>query len=595
MKLMKKTLSVVLAVLMLASVCVFSASAAETVTFGGEVVAIDGGKVIVPAKAVYYEAADGSLCFPGDIIEVTAGDAFTAATATVAADNAFSYWQGVDSDESDTFGIRARGAVATADIAAADEIGFVIVPKIAPDLTADFAASQYAHKVAVADKADSYDNAVEVAGKQYQVCLKGLKGDIKSEKFLFAMYVKTGDAYTYSVIGAESHNSIPRAELNGDIEAILAAGAAMAKGTTSGYEVTITGTVASIANTQYGNMNVEDANGNTILVYGTYSSTGAVRFDAMETQPKVGDEVTITGEIKNYNGTVQINNGRLMAHTVNEVEVPKIEGTQAILEAAYALASGEVLSGGVHEYTLTGTIISIDTEYSSQYGNITVTIACEGFETMPIQAYRLKGADEAQTALIGVNDVITVTGTITNYNGTIEFNQGCTFTGWVDNADPEPEVPDIPDVPAGSEVVFEFGDNGDATHSDGNTTAVSAGHSYTSGAYTLTFDTCSRVYKDARDAKGNSCIKLGSSSKAASFTFTVPEEVDSVIILAAKYKSNTSKLEINGTTHTLTKASNNGEYDVIVIDTTTNKTITGATLSGGYRVMINSITFVLGE
>lgn len=590
MKLMKKTLSVVLAVLMLASVCVFSASAAETVTFGGEAVAIDGGKVIVPAKAVYYEAADGSLCFPGDIIEVTAGDAFTAATATVAADNAFSYWQGVDSDESDTFGIRARGAVATADIAAADEIGFVIVPKIAPDLTADFAASQYAFKVAVADKADSYGNAVEVAGKQYQVCLKGLKGDIKSEKFLFAMYVKTGDAYTYSVIGAESHNSIPRAELNGDIEAILAAGAAMAKGTTSGYEVTITGTVASIANTQYGNMNVEDANGNTILVYGTYSSTGAVRFDAMETQPKVGDEVTITGEIKNYNGTVQINNGRLMAHTVNEVEIPKIEGTQAILEAAYALASGEVLSGGVHEYTLTGTIISIDTEYSSQHGNITVTIACEGFETMPIQAYRLKGADEAQTALIGVNDVITVTGTITNYNGTIEFNQGCTFTDWVDNADPEPEVPD---VPVGSEVVFEFGDNGTASHNDGS--EFTAGTSFTSGDYTLTFTAVSKAYKGARDAKGNSCIKLGTSKVVGSFSFEVPEEVDSVVIMIAKYKANTSKITVNGTAYTLTKASNNGEYDQIIVDTSTTKTVTLTTVSGGVRAMVNSISYVIGE
>ena len=518
---------------------------------------------------------------------LTAGDVFTAATATVAADNAFSY-------ALDEVGIRARGAVSSADIAAADEIGFVIVPKIAPDLTADFAASQYALKVAVADKAVAYGDASSIEGKQYQVLLKGLTEAVVGEKFLFALYVKTGDAYAYSVIGAQSYNSIPRTDLDNNIEAILAAGAAMESGTTSGYEVTITGTVASIANTQYGNMNVEDANGNTILVYGTYSSTGAVRYDAMEVQPKVGDEVTITGEIKNYNGTIQINAGRLMAHTVKEVEIPKIEGTQAILEAAYALAKDEVLSGGVHEYTLTGTITSIDTDYNSQYGNITVTIVCAGFETMPVQCYRLKGADTTQTALIGVNDVITVTGKIKNYNGTIEFDQGCTFTDWVDNADPEPVIPDTPEVPDGDEVVFEFGDNGDATHSDGNTTAVSAGHSYTSGSYTISFTTATRVYKDARDAAGNSCIKLGASSKAAELTFTVPDEVTSVVILAAKYKSNKSILVVNGTSNTLTKNSNDGEYDQFVIDTTTNKTVTLATASGGYRVMINSITYVIG-
>lgn len=593
MKLMKKALSVVLAVMMIASVCVFTASAAETVTFGGEEVAIDGGKVIVPAKAVYYEAADGSLCFPGDIIEVTAGDTFTAATAAVAADKAFSYWQGVDSDDSDTFGIRARGAIAAADIEAADEIGFVIVPKIAPDLTADFAASQYAYKVAVADKSVAYGNAASIEGKQYQVCLKGLKGDIKDEKFLFAMYVKTGDTYAYTVIGAQSHNSIPRVELDNNIAAILLAGAEMASGTTSGYEVTITGTVASIANTQYGNMNVEDANGNTILVYGTYSSTGAVRFDAMDVQPKVGDEVTITGEIKNYNGTVQINSGRLMAHTVKEVEVPKIEGTGAILEAAYALASGEVLSGGVHKYTLTGTIVSIDTEYNSQYGNITVTIQCEGFETMPIQAYRLKGEDTAQTALIGVNDVITVTGIIKNYNNTIEFDQGCTFTDWVDNADPEPVIPDTPEVPAGSEIVFEFGDNGSASHNDGSDMA--SGTTFTSGAYTLTFTNCSKAYKGARDKTGISCIKLGTSSVVGTVTFEVPSNVNAVIINAAKYKAKNTTIDVNGTQTTINTSSDNGEYTEVVVDTSTNKTVTITTVKGKTRVMIDSIIFVVGE
>ena len=45
-------------------------------------------------------------------------------------------------------------------------------------------------------------------------------------------------------------------------------------------------------------------------------------------------------------------------------------------------------------------------------------------ESMPIKCYRMKGS-EADT--LNVNDIITVTGTIKNYLGTIEFDTGCTL------------------------------------------------------------------------------------------------------------------------------------------------------------------------
>lgn len=100
---------------------------------------------------------------------------------------------------------------------------------------------------------------------------------------------------------------------------------------------------------------------------------------------------------------------------------------EAIINAAYALEEGGFLPG-IH--TLTGTIKSIDDAYSSQYKNVTVTIEIEGFETKPIKCYRLKGTSADQ---IGVGDEITVTGTIKNHYGTVEFDSGCTFTNWVDN------------------------------------------------------------------------------------------------------------------------------------------------------------------
>ena len=43
------------------------------------------------------------------------------------------------------------------------------------------------------------------------------------------------------------------------------------------------------------------------------------------------------------------------------------------------------------EKTITGTIVSIDTPYSADYKNITVTIVVAGLEDYKIQCYRLKG------------------------------------------------------------------------------------------------------------------------------------------------------------------------------------------------------------
>ena len=67
-------------------------------------------------------------------------------------------------------------------------------------------------------------------------------------------------------------------------------------------------------------------------------------------------------------------------------------------------------------------ISKIDTPYSDQYKNITVTIVIEGREDKPIMCFRLKG--EGADAL-KEGDVITVTGLIKNYNGTVEFDSGC--------------------------------------------------------------------------------------------------------------------------------------------------------------------------
>lgn len=113
----------------------------------------------------------------------------------------------------------------------------------------------------------------------------------------------------------------------------------------------------------------------------------------------------------------------------------------AILDAAYGLGADETLSGG--PYTLTGVISKIDTEWSDTYNNITVTIVCDGDTEHPIQCFRLKGEGAKELA---VGDTITVTGEIKNYNGTIEYDAGCSLDKVVkaeggNTTEPDPTEP----------------------------------------------------------------------------------------------------------------------------------------------------------
>ena len=141
----------------------------------------------------------------------------------------------------------------------------------------------------------------------------------------------------------------------------------------------------------------------------------------------VNDDGTVTIDINEnceedtpyvLTATITDSEGNSVSESWNMI-LPKAVDMTAIVDAAYELANGESLP---YECRLRGKIISIDTIWSDDYQNITVTIAVEGREDKPIKCYRLKG-DGAKDLLVG--NIITVFGTIKNYNGTIEFDSGC--------------------------------------------------------------------------------------------------------------------------------------------------------------------------
>ena len=173
-----------------------------------------------------------------------------------------------------------------------------------------------------------------------------------------------------------------------------------------------------------------------ITLNSSADSKHATGFDGMEVEgatiQRVGDSLLIvldtpstsfvSGALGNQTRADKV---ELFLNEVPELQEDIRYETEAeILEALKKLKPGETLTGG--KYSLTGTIVSIDDVYSSDYNNVTVTIEV-GAEKLAIQCFRLEGGQE-----LVVGDEITVTGVLLNYdNGTdegkLEFNAGCTY------------------------------------------------------------------------------------------------------------------------------------------------------------------------
>ena len=166
----------------------------------------------------------------------------------------------------------------------------------------------------------------------------------------------------------------------------------------------LTGTVANISNTYFGNFDLIDETG-SVYVYGLVSSEGAADGTFESLGLKEGDVVTIAGRRASHNGSAQVGDAYYISHV--EGQLPEIKDVSVT----------EFLSSPISElqkYRLTG---RIDNIVNTSYGNFDLVD-----ETGTVYVYGLKANESASNqsfSELGLKegDVVTLVGTRGEHNG----------------------------------------------------------------------------------------------------------------------------------------------------------------------------------
>ncbi len=119
----------------------------------------------------------------------------------------------------------------------------------------------------------------------------------------------------------------------------------------------IMGTIKAIDNEKYGNMTLEDEQGNTFYVYGLYSKDGSTSYGSMENKPVVGDLVVVQGILGYYNAP-QMKNAWLVScyKPTTFADATTLAGTEKDVYTT-------------DKYYMTGIVKSVDND---KYGNLTI-------------------------------------------------------------------------------------------------------------------------------------------------------------------------------------------------------------------------------
>ena len=185
----------------------------------------------------------------------------------------------------------------------------------------------------------------------------------------------------------------------------------------------IRATIVSIDNASYGQMTITDGTGE-IMVYGTNSADGSLKFDKLDKKPAVGDEILIYGTLQYYkSNTKEVQNAWLIDFISNGVEEKPAElpADGTVLTIAEALEICKKLESGIpttQRYYITATVESVT---NAAYGSMVIADA-----TGSISVYgsmnadgTVSYADMAEKPFKG--DEVKIYCTLQNFNGNPEI------------------------------------------------------------------------------------------------------------------------------------------------------------------------------
>lgn len=169
----------------------------------------------------------------------------------------------------------------------------------------------------------------------------------------------------------------------------------------------------------------------------------------LPTEYKKYYDVTISWSMKTKDTDQRLKNGKLVVRRSNEDEevelvatakcgsakksktftvkvmaLPSLKTVSEIYDIGSGLDDRQITDA---EYECIGIVSEIATEYSKDYENISVWMT-DGNTEKNVEGYRIKGSSASK---LKVGDVITVSGKVQNYGGTIEFVAGSVIKEYV--------------------------------------------------------------------------------------------------------------------------------------------------------------------
>ena len=184
----------------------------------------------------------------------------------------------------------------------------------------------------------------------------------------------------------------------------------------------ITGIITSVSNAEYGNLYIVDADGNELLIYGTYSADGKTGYSSLSYKPVKGDEVTVYGIVGNYKGGAQMKNG-WFDEIVQHTECVWADAT--CLEAKHCVYCGKT-EGGLADHTFVDGICSVceKVEGSSALSNASLSFANKAQRT----EFSTSKQVWEQNGVKLTNDKASSTNNVADYANPARFYAGSKIT-----------------------------------------------------------------------------------------------------------------------------------------------------------------------